>query len=90
MNVLSNIYVDAGLRDTNASGFADNALNLVFIVAAIMALYFLVTAGFKYVTSGGDPEKAKKAGQTIIFASLGLFLILVSTTLINWVFRVGG
>lgn len=86
---ISTIYTDAGLPDARAADFAGNAINLVFIVAGILALYFLVTAGFKYVTSGGNPENAKKAGQTIIFASLGLFLILISVTLINWVFKVG-
>ncbi|HRV76328.1 MAG: hypothetical protein H6799_00810 [Candidatus Nomurabacteria bacterium] len=86
---LSNIYEDAGLPNANTSNLVTNVKNLVFVAAAVVALYFLVIAGMNYVTSSGNAEKAKKATQTIIFASLGLFLILMSYTIITWVFKIG-
>lgn len=86
---LANVYVDTGLPDTDGDQFATNLKNLMFAVAGVLALYFLVTAGFKYVTSGGNAEQTKKATQTIIFACLGLFLILMSYAIITWVFKVG-
>ena len=66
-----------------------NLKNLSFVIAAILALYFLVTAGYQYVTSGGNAEKTKKAGQTILYASIGLILVILSYTLITWVFKIG-
>ena len=79
---LATVYTDAGLPNSTTSGdFMANLKDLTFIVAAILALYFLVTAGYQYVTSGGNAEKTKKAGQTIIFASIGLVLVIFSYTL---------
>lgn len=86
----ASIYQDAGLPDSDSSNLVNNIKNLVFVAAGVIALFVLVIAGFKYVTSGGNPENTKKAGQTIIFASLGLFLILTSYVIMTWVFKVGG
>lgn len=86
---LSTIYDEVGLPKSDSSKLVANIKNLVFVGAAVVALFFLVTAGFSYVTSGGSAEKTKKAGQTIVFACLGLFLILMSYTIITWVFKIG-
>lgn len=86
---LATIYEDSGLPGGASTNLVGNIKNLVFAVAAITALYFLVTAGFKYVTSGGNAESTKKAGQTIVFACVGLFLILTSYTIMTWVFSIG-
>jgi Type IV secretion system pilin len=86
---ISSIYEDVGLPNGDASNLVENVKNLVFVIAAVVALFFLVTAGLSYVTSGGNADKTKKAGQTIIFASVGLFIILMSYTIITWVFKIG-
>lgn len=88
-DILSSIYSDAGLPTTGSGDVMKNLKNLSFVIAAILALYFLVTAGYQYVTSGGNAEKTKKAGQTIIFACVGLILVIVSYSLITWVFKIG-
>lgn len=84
------IYQKAGLPDNDPSVVGTNIKNLIFIVAGVIMLYILISAGFKYVTSGGNAENTKKAGQTIIFAMLGMFILLISYTIMTWVFRVGG
>lgn len=85
----ASVYSDAGLPNANTDNLVSNVKNLVFVVATVLALYFLVMAGFKYVTSSGSSDKTKEATQTIIFASLGLFIILMSYTIITWVFKIG-
>jgi len=90
LSYLATVYTDAGLPNTTTSGsFMANLKNLTFIVAAMLALYFLVTAGYQYVISGGNAEKTKKAGQTILYASVGLILVILSYSLITWVFKIG-
>ena len=86
---LSTIYEDVGLPKSDGSKLVGNVKNLVFVAATVLALYFLITAGMSYVTSGGSADKTKKAGQTIVFACVGLFLILMSYTIITWVFKIG-
>jgi hypothetical protein len=87
---LGTVYEDAGLPKGDVSKFGDNAKNLVFIVAGVVTMYIILSAGFKYVTSGGNPENTKKAGQTILFVALGLVILLLSYTIMTWVFKVGG
>lgn len=86
---IASIYEDVGLPSGDTSNLVENVKNLVFIVAAVVALFFLVTAGLSYVTSGGSADKTKKASQTIVFACVGLFIILMSYTIITWVFKIG-
>ncbi len=87
-NKLLALYEDVGLPATSSKTLAANIKNLIFVVAAAIALYFLVSAGFKYTTSA-SADKSKEAGQTIIYACLGLFIILSSYAIITWVFNIG-
>lgn len=87
---LANIYTDAGLPKGDLTNFGENVKNLIFVIAGVITLYIILSAGFKYVTSGGNPESTKKAGQTILFGVLGLVILLLSYTIMTWVFKVGG
>ncbi len=90
LNIAETVYQRAKLPDADISSLGENIKNLIFIMAGVVALYILLSGGFKYVTSGGNSEQTKKAGQTILFGGIGLFIILISYTLITWVFKVGG
>ena len=46
--------------------------------AGIVLFVLLLTGGFKYITSGGDPKALEGAQKTITYAIGGLILILVS------------
>lgn len=52
------------------------ALNLIVQLAGIAAFIMLIIGGFKYLTSGGNPEAKKAASGTISYAVLGLALLL--------------
>ncbi|MCM8787874.1 MAG: pilin [Candidatus Omnitrophica bacterium] len=54
-----------------------NILNVASAVAGIALFIVLIVGGFNYLTSGGDPEKLKKAGQTITSGLTGLFLLIL-------------
>ena len=88
--IIASIYDRAGLPNGDASKFGENAKNLVFIIAGVITIYIILSAGFKFVTSGGNAESTKKAGQTLVFGAVGLFIILMSYVIITWVFKVGG
>jgi hypothetical protein len=50
-------------------------------------LFFLLTlyGGFVYMTAGGDPAQTKKGRNWIIWAAIGLGVILISYGLANFV-----
>ena len=58
-------------------------IQLLFIVAAFLALAYLIYGGVKWMTSGGDQEKLAAARVTIMYAIGGLALTALSFLIIN-------
>lgn len=54
-------------------------------IAAIVTVGIMVSAGITYATSNGNPEKTSKALRTIIFAAIGLVIVLVAAGITNFV-----
>lgn len=54
------------------------SLNLVLIVAGLFALWNFITAGFNYITAGGDSKKVEEANKKFTFTTLGLLLIVIA------------
>jgi len=48
----------------------------VFLIA--LAIIFVVIAAFKYLTAGGDPEKVKTAGGTLLYAAIAVGVALLA------------
>ena len=51
-------------------------------VAAAVFIY----NGLMYVMSTGDPSRTKKATQGLIFAALGLAIVLLAAIITNFIF----
>lgn len=51
---------------------------LIFPIAGIILLAYLVWGGFDYLTSMGDPKKAEAGKQKITAAIIGFIIIFVS------------
>ena len=52
-----------------------NTITIVFTIAALAVLAFMVLGAFNWITSGGDKEKVDKARKTITNALIGLALL---------------
>jgi hypothetical protein len=62
-----------------------NIVNAALIFAGATALAFIIVAGFTLMNSGGDPKKLETAQKTLMFAIIGLVLILMSFFIINFI-----
>lgn len=58
-------------------------LNTVYAVAGIVAVIAIIGAGFFYVTSQGGSEGVKKAKNTILYAVIGLVVVIMAFS-ITW------
>jgi hypothetical protein len=45
----------------------------------------LVFGGFKYIISGGDSSKVTSAKNTIIYAIIGLIIVILAYAIVNFV-----
>lgn len=67
-----------------------NAVKAALIFASAAAVFFIIFSGIKFITSGGDPKKIESARHTIMYAILGLLIILLSFLIINLIGFVTG
>lgn len=62
----------------NLSCIFQNVVQSALALAGILLFILLLSGGFRYITSGGDPKAIESAQKTLTYAVLGLVLILVS------------
>ena len=63
----------------------NNLISAALLFVGFVAVFFIVYAGFSFVTSGGDPKKVQGAKQTITFAIIGLLIVLFSFSIILFI-----
>lgn len=57
---------------------------LLYFVGAL-SIIFIIWSGFKYITSGGNPETVKSAKNTLLYAVIGLAVSVLSFSIVNFV-----
>ena len=71
----------------NQDGFdLYGVLNAAYGFAGVLAVIFVIVGGIQYVLSNGSPEKASKALHMIIYALVGLAIVLAATVITNFIF----
>ena len=59
-------------------GLFSNVVNIILGIAGVTFFILLLSSGFKFVTSGGDPKALEGAKKTLTYAIGGLILIIAS------------
>lgn len=67
----------------NAGTVLGAIVNLLFLIAALIALFYLVQGGIRWITSGGDSKQVEGARGQIIAAAVGLAITFLSYLLLN-------
>jgi hypothetical protein len=62
-------------------------LQLLSLVAGVIAVIMLIVAGFKYITSQGDATGAASARNTLIYAIVGIVIVVFAQMLVKFVLR---
>jgi uncharacterized membrane protein len=60
-------------------------INIFSWVVGVVAVLFAIIAGFKYITSGGDPSAIKSAKDTLLYVIIGLVIVALSQVIVNFV-----
>jgi CDP-diglyceride synthetase len=53
-------------------------LGIIYGVVGALAVLFIVISGFRYIVSDGDPQKAAQAKQGIIYALIGIVVVIMA------------
>ena len=71
------------IQDYDVFKSIKNIADWMFSIFLVITVLFLVLAGLSYVTAQGDPEKIKKAGQSIQWALIGVIVALLAKGLVE-------
>ena len=74
-------YKPTAKEDTTVQGL----LNSAYYWATIVAVVVIVIAGFMYTTSQGDPNKVARAKNAILYAIVGLIIVLAAVAIVNFI-----
>ena len=69
----------------NLVAVLQNLLGTVLLGLGILAFLYVVYGGYLYVTAGGDPAKAEKGRNSIVYAMIGIFIIFLSYSFVRYV-----
>lgn len=67
------------------SGFVISLINFAISFSVLIVVISLVITGFKYILSMGDEEKVKEATRSLAFSLLGLVIVFLSPTIIEFI-----
>jgi hypothetical protein len=68
-----------------------NTIATYFIGALIVvAVFYIIWAGYTFVTSAGDPDKVGEARKRIMFAGIGVIVALMAKGIVSLVLKAIG
>lgn len=63
---------------TGGAGILCTIINWIFWLLIVLTIIFVLVAAYKYLTAGGDPEKVKSAGSTLLYAAIAVVVALIA------------
>lgn len=66
-------------QNSEVAEFTGQTINTFIILATLASVFFIVYAGYKYITSTGKPDQIEEAKTTLRNAFIGLLLVLGAT-----------
>jgi hypothetical protein len=61
------------------------AINLFSTFVGLFAVVMIIVAGFRFITSGGDPGQVSSAKNAIIYAIIGIVVVVLSQFIVHFV-----
>lgn len=68
---------------SKVENFAQNVIQVLVIMAGLLAAIFFVWGGITYITSSGNPERMDHAKKTIFWSAVGLAICIAAFVLTN-------
>lgn len=78
----------SGCDDADSSPVYDiitTIINLFSIVVGAVSVIMIIIGGFRYITSGGDSGNVTSAKNTILYAIVGLVIVIFAQTIVRFV-----
>jgi len=93
LGILGNITNPTAYASSNGEGlfnFISNIFKLAGVIAGIVLIFRIITAGYAYLSAMGDAKKVQAAGDTITQSVLGLVVVAAAFIIASLVARFTG
>jgi type IV secretory pathway VirB2 component (pilin) len=74
-------------NDTSLEDMITSVINVLLYIAGIIAVIMIIVGGIKYMTSSGDSSGISSAKNTVLYAIIGLVLVILAFAIVNWVVK---
>lgn len=74
-----------GVKDVALAQFIVDLINWVISFSAVLSVIMIISAGFQYIFSFGDSKKIERATSSLIFAIVGMILVFLSPSVIQFI-----
>lgn len=63
----------------------NSIIDTLFTVAGAVAVIIIIVGGIRYITSTGDSSRIKAAKDTILYATIGLVVVIIARAIVGFV-----
>lgn len=77
------ITIDNPIKSDTVQALFTDIIGIVLVFAIPIIVFFIIFAGFKYVTAQGNSEAISEANRMLLYALIGGLLILGANVLIE-------
>lgn len=78
---------DPGADGSQFRGLVITIIDILSIVVGAASVIMIIVGGFRYVISGGDSNGIQGAKNTIIYALVGLVIVLFAQVIVRFVIK---
>lgn len=85
LNVLKELFLNpTGIDFTIIKNVIEGSLlDFLTTLAGAVAVIYIILGGYQYLTSGGDPKKTAAAKATVLWAVIGLAIIISAKVIVT-------
>ena len=71
--------------DSSFAGLSKKIINIFSVVVGSVSVIMIIIGGFRYIISGGDSTGVSGAKNTILYAIVGLVIVLFAQVIVRFV-----
>lgn len=71
--------------DSRVSSLVGVIINILSLIVGIISVIMIIVAGMKYITSGGDSNNITSAKNTLIYALIGIVIVVLAQVMVHFV-----
>ena len=73
-------------EDTGVTNTIQGIIKIISYIAGIIAIIMIIVSGLRFITSGGDSGKVASARNSLIYALIGIVVVVLAQVMVHFVF----